>query len=175
MSEALPSSGELEVADAAAMHTLGRALAVVLRAGDLVVLAGPLGVGKTTLTQGIGDGLAVRGPVTSPTFVIAREHPSLRGGPALVHVDAYRVGGAPEVDDLDLDTSLDQAVTVVEWGQGKVEGLSPDRLQVHIDWADPLGGDWADPVGGVEPRRVRLHGTGPRWADVDVSALARLA
>src|ERR1700704_5729814 len=103
------------------MRALGRRLAAVLRPGDLVILAGPLGAGKTTLVQGIGTGLGVRGPVTSPTFVIARVHPSLVGGPSLVHVDAYRLGDALEVDDLDLDASLAESVTVVEWGEGKVE------------------------------------------------------
>ena len=145
-------------------------LAGLLRAGDLVVLTGPLGAGKTTLTQGIGEGLGVRGPVTSPTFVIARVHPSLRGGPPLVHVDAYRVGDALEVDDLDLDASLDEAVTVVEWGEGKVEGLSPDRLEVHA----ALAGRRPSPT-GEQPREVVLHAVGPRWAGVDLSALGRLA
>jgi tRNA threonylcarbamoyladenosine biosynthesis protein TsaE len=156
---------QLQVPDAAAMRSLGRRLADLVDAGDLVVLTGPLGAGKTTLTQGLGEGMSVRGPVTSPTFVIAREHPSLRGGPPLVHVDAYRVGDALEVDDLDLDAALDEAVTVVEWGEGKVEGLSPDRLEVRIDWADGAG----------QSRRVLVHATGPRWAGVDLSPLARLA
>ena len=108
------------------MRELGRRLAGLLRAGDLVVLSGPLGAGKTTLTQGLGDGLKVRGPITSPTFVIARVHPSLAGGPPLVHADAYRLGGLDELDDLDLDRQ--GAVTVVEWGEGLAEGLSEDRL-----------------------------------------------
>jgi tRNA threonylcarbamoyladenosine biosynthesis protein TsaE len=164
---------EVVVPDAVAMRALGRTVAGLLRAGDLVVLTGPLGAGKTTLTQGLGEGLGVRGPVTSPTFVIAREHPSLRGGPSLVHADAYRVGDALEVDDLDLDASLDEAVTVVEWGEGKVEGLSPDRLEVHIAWA--VAGARADGRVGDEPRRVGVRPTGPRWAGVDLSALARLA
>ena len=95
-----------------------------------MLLSGELGAGKTTLARGLGAGLGVRGDVTSPTFVIARVHPSLTGGPALVHVDAYRLGGLAEVDDLDLDASLDESVTVVEWGEGKVEGLAEDRLEV---------------------------------------------
>jgi tRNA threonylcarbamoyladenosine biosynthesis protein TsaE len=98
-----------------------------------VVLSGDLGAGKTTLTQGIGAGLGVRGDVTSPTFVISRVHPSIDGGPSLVHVDAYRLGSAAELDDLDLDASLDSAVTVVEWGTGVAEGLADDRLEVRID------------------------------------------
>ena len=90
----------LELADAAATQSFGRALAGLLRAGDLVVLTGDLGAGKTTLTQGIGAGLQVRGQVASPTFVIARVPPSLVGGPALVHDDAYRLGSLDDVDAL---------------------------------------------------------------------------
>ncbi len=157
----------LEVADGPAMWRLGRALARLLRAGDLVVLSGPLGAGKTTLAQGLGEGLGVRGPVTSPTFVIARVHPPLSAGPPLVHVDAYRVGDALEVDDLDLDASLPESVTVVEWGEGKVEGLSPDRLDVLIERPDAD----AEP----SPRLVRIRGTGSRWDGVDLSDLVRLA
>lgn len=147
---------ETIVRTAAEMRALGRRLAGHLRAGDLVVLTGPLGAGKTTLTQGIGDGLGVRGGVTSPTFVIARVHPSLAGGPALVHVDAYRLGSAAEVDDLDLDADLDRAVTVIEWGEGLVERLAEDRLEITIGW--PAGAAIDD-----ETRTVRLTGTGERW------------
>jgi tRNA threonylcarbamoyladenosine biosynthesis protein TsaE len=117
----------------------GRRLAAVLRAGDLVILDGPLGAGKTTLAQGIGAGLRVRGEVTSPTFVVSRIHPPdpSRGGTLpLVHVDAYRLGGIAEVDDLDLDASLDDSVTVVEWGGGKVEQLSDAHLLVRLDRRD---------------------------------------
>jgi tRNA threonylcarbamoyladenosine biosynthesis protein TsaE len=151
---------------AAAMRQLGRRLAGVLSPGDLLVLSGPLGAGKTTLVQGIGDGLDVRGPITSPTFVIARVHPSLSGGPDLVHADAYRLGSRLEVDDLDLDADLDHAVTVVEWGEGLVEILAPDRLHVSIGWAaadgrDDKPGDADGP--GDEPRLVTLTGHGPRW------------
>lgn len=135
-----------------AMRDLGRRLAGVLRAGDLVLLSGPLGAGKTTLTQGLGDGLKVRGPITSPTFVIARVHPTLAGGPSLVHADAYRLGGLEEMDDLDLD--LQGAVTVVEWGGGLAEGLSDDRLEVVID------------RGETEERTVTVTGVGARWADL---------
>jgi tRNA threonylcarbamoyladenosine biosynthesis protein TsaE len=134
---------------------LGARLAALLGPGDLVVLSGPLGAGKTTLVQGIAEGLKVRGPITSPTFVIARVHPSLAGGPALVHVDAYRIGGRLEVDDLDLDASLEESVTVVEWGEGLVEGLADDRLEIRIEPAD-----------GTEERLVRLVPIGPRWAGV---------
>jgi tRNA threonylcarbamoyladenosine biosynthesis protein TsaE len=148
-------------------RAFGERLASVLRAGDLVVLTGPLGAGKTVVAQGIGAGLGVPGEVTSPTFVIARVH---RGGRLpFVHVDAYRLGTALEVDDLDLDASVDDSVTAVEWGHGKVEQLADAYLEVRIDRADddtravslvPNGGDWpsrirslADPHGksGVPP------------------------
>src|SRR5919197_3388276 len=113
------------------MRELGRRLAKLLRPGDLELLTGRLGAGKTTLARGLGEGLGVRGAVTSPTFVIARVHPSLSGGPALVHVDAYRLGGGlDEMEDRDLDVSLPGSVGVVEWGEGKVEELTDDRLHV---------------------------------------------
>lgn len=165
------------VADRTAMHALGERLAAVLRAGDLVVLAGSLGAGKTTLTQGIGRGLCVRGDVTSPTFVIARVHPSTVAGPALVHVDAYRLGSALEVDDLDLDASLEDSVTVVEWGEGKVEGLADDRLVVDVVRRTGADVD-VDPQADLdsdEPRTVTLTGIGPRWAGVDLGAVTGTA
>ena len=133
------SEVSLTVATAAQMRSLGRSLATVLRAGDLVILSGGLGAGKTTLTQGIGDGLGVRGPITSPTFVIARVHPPAKPSaptvtprPALVHADAYRLGSVLELDDLDLDTDTAASVTVVEWGGGMAEGLAADRLEITI-------------------------------------------
>jgi len=147
----------VDVATADEMRGLGRRLAADLRAGDLLVLSGPLGAGKTTLVQGIGEGLGVRGPVTSPTFVIARVHPSVRGGPALVHADAYRLGGVAEIDDLDLDSDAASSVTAVEWGEGLAEGLSEDRLEVSIE----LSGD---------RRTVRISGVGSRWADVALAS-----
>ena len=159
------------VPDREAMHRLGEAVAALLRPGDLVVVSGGLGAGKTTLTQGIGRGLRVRGEVTSPTFVIARVHPSTVGGPALVHVDAYRLSSLVEVEDLDLDASLERSVTVVEWGEGKVEGLAEDRLLIEVE--RPVGGAGATGVADddtAEPRVVRLHGVGPRWAGADVEA-----
>jgi tRNA threonylcarbamoyladenosine biosynthesis protein TsaE len=145
-----------QIPDADSMRGLGRSLAGQLTPGDLIVLSGELGAGKTTFTQGLGAGLGVRGDITSPTFVIARIHPSLVGGPDLVHVDAYRLGGLDELDDLDLDTSLDDAVTVVEWGEGLAEGLSESRLEVLI-----LRGD--EPHDDLDPRRVELTPVGPRW------------
>ncbi|MFI7010285.1 tRNA (adenosine(37)-N6)-threonylcarbamoyltransferase complex ATPase subunit type 1 TsaE [Streptomyces sp. NPDC050145] len=148
-----------------AMRELGLALAKRLRPGDLVMLTGELGAGKTTLTRGIGEGLGVRGAVTSPTFVIARVHPPLGDGPALVHVDAYRLGGGlDEMEDLDLDVSLPDSVVVVEWGDGKVEDLADDRLHVIIDRAT---GDTTD-----ELRVVTLNGIGPRWTQSDLASFA---
>ena len=155
--------------DADATRTWGAALATLLRAGDLVVLTGPLGAGKTTLTQGIGTGLGVRGQVASPTFIIAREHPSLTGGPALVHVDAYRLGSLEELDALDLDSALEESVTVVEWGAGLAERLADDRLEIILD--RPHGGaggssavDEDEPEAGA--RTVTVRALGERWKDV---------
>jgi len=158
----------LDVPTAAAMYAFGAALARLLRAGDLVVLSGDLGAGKTTLTQGIAAGLGVREGVTSPTFVIARVHPSLHAGPALVHVDAYRLGSLAEIDDLDLDASLAESVTVVEWGSGLVEDLAPDRLEISIrrPRGDDDGGADAAPVAGDEARSVGVLGYGARWDGV---------
>ncbi len=144
-------------------QAFGERLASLLRAGDLVLLTGELGAGKTTLARGIGAGLGVRGPVTSPTFVIARIHPSLVGGPLLVHVDAYRLGGLAELDDLDLDASLEEAVTLVEWGHGLAEQLAADRVEVVLTRSaddDPL----------AQGRTATLATHGPRWAGVDLDA-----
>lgn len=138
-------------------RAVGVSLAPLLRAGDLLVLSGDLGAGKTTFTQGIGAGLGVRGAVTSPTFVISRVHPPLGAGPALVHVDAYRLAGLAELDDLDLDTSLEDAVTVVEWGHGLVEDLSDDRLEVVLD--------------GRDTRSATVASHGKRWAAGDLALL----
>ena len=182
---------EIVVSTAAAMRALGRRLAALLRAGDLVILSGGLGAGKTTLTQGIGEGLGVRGPVTSPTFVIARVHPPLvtaggpaSPGPALVHADAYRLGSSVELDDLDLDADTATSVTVVEWGEGLAEGLAADRLEIAIapvagagsaglDDVHGSGGSespddseaWDD-LDGDSPRTVRISGVGERWHDI---------
>lgn len=118
--------------DAAETRAVGERFARGLGPGDLVLLSGELGAGKTTFTQGVAAGLGVRGPVTSPTFVIAHVHPSLVGGPALVHVDAYRIGSLAELDDLDLDASVDDSVTVVEWGEGKAEALAEGRAGYYV-------------------------------------------
>ncbi len=145
---------QVEVPDAEAMRDLGERFGRTLRAGDVVILTGELGAGKTTFSQGLGAGLGVRGGITSPTFVISRVHPSLVGGPDLVHVDAYRLGGAPELDDLDLDAALDTAVTVVEWGAGLAEQLAERRIEVTITRA--LGDEVPAPD-GPDPRQVTIR------------------
>jgi tRNA threonylcarbamoyladenosine biosynthesis protein TsaE len=140
-------------------NELGLRLARVLRAGDLVVLTGPLGAGKTALTQGIGAGLRVQGRVVSATFVIARVHP---GPVPLVHVDAYRLGSLREVDDLDLEVDLADSVTVVEWGAGLVEHLADCYLEVRLQRAATSeertaelvahSGDWAARLASLAER-----------------------
>jgi tRNA threonylcarbamoyladenosine biosynthesis protein TsaE len=156
----------LPLADLQATRGLGERLAGGLRAGDLVVLSGPLGAGKTSLTQGIGQGLGVRGSVTSPTFVLARTH---RGPLPLVHVDAYRMreaGARLELDDLDLDAALEDAVTVVEWGEGLAERLTDSWLHVQLDRPAPAGAP--DPLadGTADGRTARVVSYGLRWSVV---------
>lgn len=155
------------------MEALGRELAARLRPGDLLVLTGPLGAGKTTLTRGLGEGLGVRGPVTSPTFVLARTHPSLCGGAPLVHVDAYRLASALELDDLDIDFA--NSITVVEWGAGMLEGVAESWLEVVIERptgasarptdAYAAAGVQAPDIDAAEPRTVTITGHGPRWRE----------
>lgn len=155
LSRALPVC--VEVPTAEAMQTLGRDLAAVLAPGDLLIASGDLGAGKTTLTQGIGAGMGVAGAIISPTFVLARIHPDPAGGPGLVHVDAYRLGSFAEVEDLDLEVSLADSVTLVEWGTGVAEGLSDDRLEIDIRRS-------LDPED--ETRWVFLTPIGERWTSV---------
>ena len=149
----------IELPQVADTRAFGQRLAALLRAGDLVLLIGPLGAGKTALAQGIGAGLGVRGPVVSPTFVIARVHSG--GRLPLVHVDAYRLGSLAEVDDLDLDVSVADSVTVVEWGAGLAEQLADARLEILLERkADseirtirlrPVGSDWAERAVALDP------------------------
>lgn len=148
-----------EVPTSAAMHQVGRELGRMLRAGDLLILDGPLGAGKTTLTRGIGDALGVRGPVTSPTFVLARTHPSLVSGPGLVHVDAYRLADALELDDLDIDYA--RSVVVVEWGAGMLDGVAESWLVATI--TRRRGDSTLDELDADEPRTLTITGFGPRW------------
>ncbi|MGP9538915.1 tRNA (adenosine(37)-N6)-threonylcarbamoyltransferase complex ATPase subunit type 1 TsaE [Brachybacterium sp. AOP43-C2-M15] len=161
------SALEVRTRDAEGTRQFARALAGALRPGDLLVLDGPLGAGKTTLTQGLGAGLGVRGPVASPTFVIERVHPSLGDGPDLVHVDAYRLGGGGEVDDLDLEADLDRAVTVVEWGRDRVEHLADSVLLIELERPDRV----EDPLDPDEPRTLRVTPVGPRWDERSVLRL----
>jgi len=171
----------LEVQTAEQTQALAAALGAVLEPGDLLVLTGELGAGKTTFTQGLGEGLGVRAGIISPTFVLVRVHPNLPegprpGGPDLVHVDAYRLESASEIDDIDLENTLDSAVTVVEWGRDRVEHLSDSRLEVELHRT--LGGPERRAPGNEaaavvldfdtddddEPRTVVIRGFGPRWA-----------
>ena len=160
------------------MRSFAEALAGHLRAGDLLILSGNLGAGKTTFTQSLGRALGVAGRITSPTFVIAREHPSLDEGPSLVHVDAYRLSDAEELGDLDLDSELDESITVVEWGAGLAEQLSSDYLGLTITPMFDLAADDGGGVGDTaaddaaedaadddedERRLVELHGHGSSW------------
>jgi tRNA threonylcarbamoyladenosine biosynthesis protein TsaE len=132
--------GRREIATADEMEQLGLRIGEQLEAGDLLILTGPLGAGKTTFTRGLAEGLGVRGPVQSPTFVIARTHPSLVGGAPLVHVDAYRLGSAAELDDLDLD--LQRSVVVIEWGRGMAEELADAWWDIELQ--RPVGAAGAD-------------------------------
>ena len=187
------SSLSLTIDTPSAMQRFARALAGELHAGDVLILTGELGAGKTTFTQGLGEGLGVREGITSPTFVLSRIHPSLTDGPALVHVDAYRLGSAEELEDLDLIDTVDESVTVVEWGRDRAEGLSESRLEITLE--RPIGGDAAgsdaaelgatdqanddapapweieDEEEAAAPRIVTLRWVGPRWNDAAVAGL----
>lgn len=163
----------IEVPTADGMQDLGAQLAVRLRPGDLIIAAGDLGAGKTTLTQGIGAGLGTEGPVISPTFVLSRIHRSRTGGPPLVHVDAYRLSSAEELDDLGLDESMPNAVTVVEWGTGLAEGLADSWLEIDIRRSVGPGAT-AEDESGDQHRTVLVRGIGERWTDADLAGLRQL-
>ena len=139
------------------MVELGKSLAGVLSAGDLVLLIGPLGAGKTTLTRGVGLGLNVSGTVSSPTFVIARTHKRENSDVPLVHADAYRLGSPAELDDLDIPFS--KAIVLVEWGKGLTEGIAENWLEININ---------RDTTGETETRTVEITGFGPRWQEVSL-------
>ncbi|MGV3245289.1 tRNA (adenosine(37)-N6)-threonylcarbamoyltransferase complex ATPase subunit type 1 TsaE [Rothia sp. 11254D007CT] len=177
---------DLEITGPEHTRAIALALAPLLTAGDVLILTGELGAGKTTFTRSLGEGLGVREGVISPTFVLSRVHPNLPdgprpGGPDLVHVDAYRLASSEELDDLDLEYSLDRSVTVIEWGRDKAEHLSESILD--LEFTRVTGADLAetDPYalyaprsweeddeddGAPEPRRLRLIGSGPRWENV---------
>lgn len=144
-----------EIADPEQMHELGIKIAAELQAGDLVLLNGPLGAGKTTLTRGIGEGLGAQGTVQSPTFVLARTHKTSKG-PKLVHVDAYRLGSAMELDDLDIN--FPQSIVVVEWARDYVDGIAESWLAVDIDRSSE-----------DEQRLVSIQGFGARWQGVEIA------
>ena len=146
---------EKKILDADQMHELGVKISQQFRAGDLVVLVGPLGAGKTTLTRGIGEGLRAIGNVSSPTFVIARTHKREGTDVPMVHVDAYRLGGAAELDDLDID--FENSIVLVEWGKGLLEGISDDWLEIEIQ---------RDHTGESEIRELRILAFGDRWSAV---------
>jgi tRNA threonylcarbamoyladenosine biosynthesis protein TsaE len=137
------------------MHELGAQLAVTFSAGDLILLTGPLGAGKTTLTRGVGEALKAIGNVSSPTFVIARTHKREDGGAPLVHVDAYRLSSPAELDDLDID--FENSITIVEWGKGFTEGIAENWREIEID---------RDHTGASEVRQVRVIGHGPKFEAV---------
>ena len=194
---------EFSTSTAAQTQQLAENLAKLLQAGDLIILSGELGAGKTTFTQGLGRSLGVREGIISPTFVLVRIHPNLPdgpnpGGPALVHVDAYRLGSPGEIDDIDLENTMDTSVTVVEWGAQRVEHLAASRLEIELVRAvggatsaadtrfpDPLSSaatDFTDADGTFdfadedddEPRTLRLQAVGPRWEGTDFSLLGQL-
>ncbi|WP_185174304.1 tRNA (adenosine(37)-N6)-threonylcarbamoyltransferase complex ATPase subunit type 1 TsaE [Rothia nasimurium] len=174
---------DLEITGPEHTRAIALALAPLLTSGDVLILTGELGAGKTTFTRSLGEGLGVREGVISPTFVLSRVHPNLPdgprpGGPDLVHVDAYRLASSEELDDLDLEYSLDRSVTVIEWGRDKAEHLSESILD--LEFTRVTGADLAetdpyqlyapgqeterdDEEGNPEPRRLRLIGQGPRW------------
>jgi len=160
---------QLEASTPEAMHELGLKLSRLLEAGDLVVLTGPLGAGKTTLTRGVGEGLTAIGNVSSPTFVIARTHKRKDGGPVLVHVDAYRLGSALELDDLDID--YENSIVLVEWGKGMTDDLVENWLEIIIE-RDRAVEHAADDSDSNDPRKVSIIGYGPRWANVSLGEVA---
>lgn len=165
---------EFSVASVEELQRVAEGLGRRLAGGDLLILTGELGAGKTTFTQGLGRGLGVREGIISPTFVLVRNHPSLVNGPGLVHVDAYRLESDAEIDDLDLESTLDSSVTVVEWGAGRVEHLTDSWLHITLVrpvLASPASASLTDDDDDDEPRHLRIDAYGPRWADSNLGAL----
>lgn len=176
-----PLDIEITVSSANETRELGAALAKVLTAGDVLVLIGDLGAGKTTFVQGLGRGLDVAGRITSPTYIVSRVHAGKANGPGLVHVDAYRVEDELDLETIDLETGLDESVTVIEWGQGKVEHLSENRLEIEFAFDGPLPAgnppeqdkQSGEGAAGDEGRRISIRPVGPemerRFASMDVA------
>ena len=148
---------ELQVPDEEAMNQLGAEVAAQLRPGDLVILVGPLGAGKTTFTRGVGEALGAIGNVSSPTFVIARTHKLDGRAEVMVHADAYRLGSVAELDDLDID--FENSIVLVEWGKGMLDGVASDWLEIEIE---------RDHTGESDVRQVRINGFGERWMSVSI-------
>ncbi|MDO5720708.1 MAG: tRNA (adenosine(37)-N6)-threonylcarbamoyltransferase complex ATPase subunit type 1 TsaE [Actinomycetaceae bacterium] len=168
----------LHLESPAQTRAIGASLAPIIRGGDLIMLTGDLGAGKTTLTQGLGAAMGVRGRVASPTFIIARTHVN-PAGPDLVHVDAYRIGDLDDLETLDLDTALDEAVIVVEWGKGKTEGLSDNRLEITMEVAASGDAPMVEPfdleAADDGARTVTVSAVGPRWNESTVESAMRAA
>ena len=148
------------------MQAFGKQIGALLGAGDVVVLSGPLGAGKTTFVQGLAQELDVQGLVTSPTFVVSRVHKPKSSGLALVHVDAYRLSTQSNLLDLDLD-STNNAVFVIEWGKDLVAGFTENWLEINIDRGQELTDD-ADPASGI--RIISLTAVGDRWSELDLAS-----
>lgn len=162
-----PDRHTLKLGSAAECIELGERIGALLRGGDLVVLSGPVGAGKTTLTRGLAAGVGVQGRVSSPTFVIARHHPAAGSGPDLIHVDAYRLSGPAELEALDLEADLDRAVMVVEWGREHADQLASSWLQIEL--ARTVGYEDAD--GNPDTRTAAITWHGAAWDPRRVSAL----
>lgn len=155
------------VSTAEQMHAFGKQIGALLTAGDVVVLSGPLGAGKTTFVKGLAEQLEVQGVVTSPTFVVSRVHKPQGTGLALVHVDAYRLSSQSDLIDLDLDATKNAAY-VIEWGKNLVSGFTENWLEIEIDRAQELN-DESDPASGI--RTVSVTAVGDRWSDLDLAGL----
>lgn len=145
-------------ASAEQTRELGAKLGRVLSAGDVILLVGDLGAGKTTFVQGVAQGLGVEGRVTSPTYIVARTHDSISEGPGLVHVDAYRLEDDLDLETIDLDSTLAESVTIIEWGRGVAEVLSADRLEVEFAFDESVPQQADD-----EGRRIVFRPVGDQW------------
>ncbi len=155
------TNAQFEVTTADQTRDLGVRIGSLLSGGDVLLLIGDLGAGKTTFVQGLARGLGVVGNVTSPTYIIARVHESLGDGPALIHADAYRVNDELDLETIDLDATVEDSVTVVEWGRGRAEALQDERLEIEFNFEE-RSDEALDATD--EPRLIRLNALGERWA-----------